>query len=143
VALHVVAAVVHDGAGKVLVNQRPPGKAFAGYWEFPGGKLQPGESEPDGVTRELREELGIGVLAQHGLMTLAYEYPERRVFLGVHVVDRYTGVARGAEGQRLRWVRPAELGELPLLPADAPIAAILRRIPGVDGYHTPATAGTG
>lgn len=125
--LRVVAAVLHDAAGRVLVNERPAGKTWAGHWEFPGGKLDPGESEPDCVTRELREELGITVQAQHGLMALAHDYPERRVLLGVHVVDRFSGAPRGIEGQQLRWVAPAELAALPLLPADGPIVAILGR----------------
>jgi 8-oxo-dGTP diphosphatase len=125
--LRVVAAVLHDGSGRVLINERPPGKSWAGYWEFPGGKLQPGESEPECVRRELHEELGIAVLAQHGLLALSHAYPERRVLLGVHVIDRHSGEPRGAEGQQLRWVLPDELANLPLLPADAPIVAILGR----------------
>jgi 8-oxo-dGTP diphosphatase len=127
VVLRVVAAVLHDGAGRVLVNERPPGKAWAGYWEFPGGKLHAGESEPECVARELREELDITVLAQHPLMALTHDYPERTVHLGVHVVDGFAGVPHGAEGQQLRWLQPAGLGELPLLPADAPIITILCR----------------
>jgi 8-oxo-dGTP diphosphatase len=125
--LRVVAAVLHDGAGRVLVSERPAGKTWAGYWEFPGGKLQPGESEADCVVRELHEELDVLVHAHHGVMALTHEYPERTVLLGVHVVDRYTGTPRGAEGQQLRWVRPADLAGLPLLPADAPIVMILCR----------------
>jgi 8-oxo-dGTP diphosphatase len=125
--LRVVAAVLHDGAGRVLVSERPPGKAMAGYWEFPGGKLHGAESEAECVVRELREELDIAVLAQHSLMSLAHSYPERRVLLGVHIIDRHQGTPRGAEGQQLRWVRPTELGALQLLPADAPIVTILCR----------------
>jgi 8-oxo-dGTP diphosphatase len=136
--LRVVAAVLHDGAGRVLVSERPRGKAWAGYWEFPGGKLQKSESEPDCVVRELHEELGITVQAQHGVMALSHDYPERTVLLGVHVVDRYAGAPRGAEGQQLRWVSPADLAQLPLLPADTPIVAILCRVlprPGTIGAH--------
>lgn len=119
--------MLHDGAGRVLVTERPPGKAMAGYWEFPGGKLQAGESEVECVVRELREELGIEVLAQHSLMALVHAYPERRVQLGIHTIDRYRGTPHGVEGQQLRWLRPDELAALQLLPADAPIVTILCR----------------
>jgi 8-oxo-dGTP diphosphatase len=125
--LRVVAAILHDGRGRVLVNQRPAHKAWGGYWEFPGGKLQPGESEAECVVRELEEELGIAVQAQHALLALCHAYPEVRVSLGVHVIDAYHGTPRGAEGQLLRWVDSATLATLQLLPADVPLLELLRR----------------
>ena len=128
--------MLHDGAGRVLVCDRPAGKSMAGYWEFPGGKVQAGESEAACVVRELREELDIIVLAQHSLMSLTHAYPERRVQLGVHTIDGFRGTPRGAEGQELCWVRPAELGALQLLPADAPIVTILCR-----AFREPVTIG--
>jgi 8-oxo-dGTP diphosphatase len=125
--LRVVAAIMHDGHGRVLVNQRPADKAWGGYWEFPGGKLKPGESEADCVVRELEEELGIAVQAQHALLALCHAYPEGSVSLGVHVIDAYHGTPRGAEGQLLRWVNSDALATLQLLPADVPLLEILRR----------------
>jgi 8-oxo-dGTP diphosphatase len=125
--LHVVAAILWDAAGRVLVNERPAGKSMAGYWEFPGGKLEPGESEAECVTRELREELGVAVRAQHALCSLTHQYAERFVLLGVHVIDHYVGQATGIEGQQLRWASLAELDQLQLLPADLPIIETLRR----------------
>lgn len=126
--LHVVAAILRDAAGRVLVNERPAGKALAGYWEFPGGKLERGESEAECVIRELREELGIEVVAQHALCSLTHQYAERRVLLGVHVIDAHAGEPAGLEGQRVRWVGIAELEQLPLLPADLPLIETLRRV---------------
>jgi 8-oxo-dGTP diphosphatase len=122
-----VAAVLYDAAGRVLIAQRPEGKQHAGFWEFPGGKLDPGETEPACLVRELREELGIEVQRQQPLMTLQHDYPDRRVQLAVWVVGQYQGEPLGAEGQSLRWVTLPELATVKLLPADWPILETLRR----------------
>jgi 8-oxo-dGTP diphosphatase len=121
--VQVVAGVLQDAAGRVLIAQRPAGKPHAGFWEFPGGKQQPGESEPQSLARELREELGIEVeIADlQPQMRLLHDYLERSVELAVWRVGRYAGEVRAAEGQVLRWVAPAALKQLPLLPADGPI----------------------
>lgn len=125
--LDVVAAVLHDGAGRVLVAQRPNGKAQAGEWEFPGGKQHPGESEFDCLARELREELGVAVSRAHcaPLLTLEHRYPDRHVRLRVWTVGHCTGEPQGREGQALRWLAPAELHTVPLLAADGPIVKCL------------------
>lgn len=131
--LRVVAAILWDAAGRVLVNERPAGKPLAGYWEFPGGKLEAGESEAECVVRELREELGVEVAAQHALGALAHQYPEQYVLLGVHVVDQHSGQPEARDGQRLCWAGMAELEQLPLLPADRPIVETLRRVMAAPG----------
>jgi 8-oxo-dGTP diphosphatase len=120
-ALRVVAAVLADAHGRVLVTQRPAGKSYAGYWEFPGGKLEPGEAAESALRRELREELGIEVACCEPLLQLWHDYPERQVELAVWTVTHYTGTAQGLEGQALRWVNVPALRDLALLPADLPI----------------------
>ena len=130
--LDVVAAVLHDGMGRVLVTQRPTGKPHAGFWEFPGGKRHGDESQFQCLARELREELGVEVLAAHcePLLELEHRYPDRWVMLHVWNVTRFGGVASGCEGQALRWLVPAELDAVPLLPADGPIVKCLLDMAG-------------
>jgi len=125
--IRVAAAVLYDSEGRVLVSQRPAGKALAGLWEFPGGKLEPGEAADVALRRELFEELGLQVRSCRPLMQLQHEYPERHVELLVWLVEHYDGEARGLEGQALRWVSVQELPTLALLPADLPIIEYLAR----------------
>jgi 8-oxo-dGTP diphosphatase len=117
----VVAAVIYDPLGRVLIAERPSGKTLAGCWEFPGGKIEAKESGAAALRRELLEELGLEVGAMHELFELKHEYPERHVELAVWRVDEYAGVPAGLEGQTLRWERPAALRSIELLPADLPI----------------------
>jgi 8-oxo-dGTP diphosphatase len=125
--VRVVAAVIYDGARRVLVAQRPDGKALAGQWEFPGGKTEAGESDRSALRRELHEELGVQLEAARPLLELSHEYAERHVLLSVWLVERFNGTPAGREGQRLQWVAPAELRALPLLRADLPIVDWLER----------------
>ena len=124
--IHVVAGVLIDGAGRVLIAQRPAGKHLAGGWEFPGGKLEPGESRSAGLARELREELGIVIGQPRPLLRLRHTYPYGEVLLDVWVVRRYRGAPHGLDGQQLRWCRRDELAKAELLPADRPILAAMR-----------------
>lgn len=124
-AMRVVAGVLFDAAGRVLISQRPPGKYLAGYWEFPGGKLDAGESAEQALRRELREELGIDLRRCHPLLQLRHHYSDRAVELEVFVVDETGGEPSGLEGQALKWVSVAELPEQRLLPADGPIVEAL------------------
>jgi len=119
--IRVVAAVIRDELGRVLISQRPEGKHYAGLWEFPGGKVEAGEAAESALRRELREELGIEVAGCEPLLSLRHEYPERQVELWVWTVEQYAGVAQGLEGQALRWLTVSELRGIELLPADLPI----------------------
>lgn len=125
----VVAAVLKDAAGRVLITQRPPGKPMAGYWEFPGGKIESCELPRAALVRELKEELGIDVQKVRPLLQHCHDYPDRRVMLDVWRVTRHNGMPHPREGQAFAWIRPDELAEWQLLPADAPIIAALRLPP--------------
>lgn len=119
----VAAALIDEG--RVLIAQRPRGKHMAGRWEFPGGKLMAEESEEQALTRELREELGVQLLQGRPMMRLTHPYPDRTVQLSLWVVERFRGLPRGLEGQALKWVEPARLGEQDLLEADRPFLTAL------------------
>ncbi|HEV2110387.1 MAG TPA: Nudix family hydrolase [Gammaproteobacteria bacterium] len=120
-SIEVVAAVLRDSQGRVLIADRPAGRPLAGYWEFPGGKLEAGEATAAALKRELREELGIDVQRAHRLLHYSHSYPERHVQLDVWRVTRYQGRVTAREGQELAWVAPQEMDRWKLLPADGPI----------------------
>lgn len=125
--IHVVAGVVIDAADRVLIAQRPAGKHMAGGWEFPGGKLEPGEERVAGLARELREELGITLeTPPRPLIRVRHAYSSREVLLDVWVVKGFSGEPRGLDGQALRWCTLDELAGVELLPADGPIVRALR-----------------
>jgi mutator protein MutT len=124
--VHVVAAAVIDAEGRVLIAQRPTGRHLAGGWEFPGGKLEPGEERLAGLARELREELGITIDTPRPLIRVRHTYPSREVLLDIWVVKRYSGEPRGLDEQALRWCTQDDLAVTELLPADKPIVAALR-----------------
>ena len=123
----VVAGALFNATGEVLIAQRLPGRHLAGGWEFPGGKLVPGEDDAAALARELREELGIRVLASRHFMTLTHAYPERTVELRLRLVDDWQGDLRGLEGQALRWVPVGELNRANILDADRPFIEALQR----------------
>jgi 8-oxo-dGTP diphosphatase len=125
VTISVVAGALFDAAGRVLIAQRPPGKALAGRWEFPGGKLHDGESAYEGLVRELREELGVEVHAAERLMRYPHDYGDRTVWLDMWIVGAWSGEPSGLDGQALKWVQPLRLAEEDILEADQPIVAAL------------------
>ncbi len=125
-ALHVVAGVLSDAKGRVLIAQRPRGTHLAGGWEFPGGKLQAGEERAVGLARELREEIGVEVRHCRPLLRLHHEYPDRDIDLDVWRVDTFSGEPQGLDGQALRWCSLADLPRAQLLPADVPVITALR-----------------
>ena len=125
-AIHVVAGVLLDPAGRVLLAQRPPGKHLAGMWEFPGGKLEPGETPRDGLARELREELDIGIGAVEPLTRVPWAYEARRLLLDAWVVRHWTAEPRALEHTALRWIDPHTADLAALAPADRAILQALR-----------------
>jgi len=122
----VAAGILTDAAGRTLLAQRPEGAHMAGWWEFPGGKLDDGETPLGGLTRELREELGVEVHSAEPLLSYRHEYPERVVHLHVWRVSEFAGEPTGLEGQALRWAAVDQLMEIGLLPADLPIVEALQ-----------------
>jgi 8-oxo-dGTP diphosphatase len=128
-AIRVVAAALYDSAGRVLIADRPAGKHMAGRWEFPGGKIGPGERDSDALVRELREELGVRVTKARPLLEISHDYDDRRVALSLWVVERYSGEPQGLDGQRLKWVEAARLSDEDLLEADRPFVEALRALP--------------
>lgn len=119
-AMHVVAGVLFDGAGRVLLAQRPPGKHLAGMWEFPGGKLEPGETPQAGLARELHEELDIRIETAgiSPLIRLPWDYGERPLLLDAWRIGAWQGVPRSVEGQALQWRQPHDVEAAQLAPAD-------------------------
>jgi len=126
--VRVVAAALYDQDGRVLIAQRPAGKHMAGRWEFPGGKIAAGETEAAALARELHEELGVRVLTSHFLMRLTHQYDDRRVELSLWIVDGYTGEPGPLDGQRLKWVAPADLALEDILEADQPFIQALAQL---------------
>lgn len=124
--IHVVAGAVTDSAGRVLIAQRPPGKHLAGRWEFPGGKLERGETRVAGLARELREELDIAIGAPRPLMRLRHIYSFGEILIDMWVITHFVGEPHGLDGQALQWCTLDELATVDLLPADAPIVRALR-----------------
>ncbi|WP_150303147.1 Nudix family hydrolase [Pseudomonas saliphila] len=119
--LHVMAAVIYNPSGDILIAKRPDHAHQGGLWEFPGGKLDEGESRFDGLRRELREELGIEITEARPLLDIHHDYPDKSVRLDVWRVSAFTGEAHGAEGQPVRWVAPVELRDYSFPEANVPI----------------------
>lgn len=123
--LNVAVGVLHQADGRVLLTERPAGKPWAGYWEFPGGKIEPGESVLQALTRELHEELGIDVDRACPWITFEYAYPEKRVRLHFYRVVVWHGSPHGRETQRMSWENPSAVGVAPLLPANESVLRAL------------------
>ena len=130
--VRVAAAVIHAADGRVLLAQRPIGKAYAGYWEFPGGKLEPGETPRHALCRELAEELGIIVRRAAPWLVQRYRYPHAHVELHFFRVFEWEGEPVGHDGQAFAWQNPGEVDVEPLLPANARILRALL-LPSVYG----------
>jgi 8-oxo-dGTP diphosphatase len=119
--LHVAAAVIRAADGRILIARRPEHKDQGGLWEFPGGKVEAGESVEAALSRELLEELGIRMIASRPLIRIRHDYPDKQVLLDVHLVEGYDGEPHGAEGQPLAWVAPKRLGDYDFPAANRPI----------------------
>jgi 8-oxo-dGTP diphosphatase len=124
----VVAAALIDADGRVLLAERPAGKSMAGLWEFPGGKVEAGERPEASLIRELREELGITVkeecLAPFAFASHAYE--KFHLLMPLYLCRRWEGFVQPQEAQRIAWVRPLDMANYPVPPADVPLVAQLR-----------------
>jgi len=123
----VAACALIDSDGRVLIAQRPEGKMMAGLWEFPGGKVEAGERPEESLIRELNEELGI-VVKEACLAPLTFAshvYPDFHLLMPLYVCRRWEGFVEGGENQRLKWVRPTELRNYPMPPADEPLISHL------------------
>lgn len=123
--LHVVAAVV-EREGRVLIARRSPDRHQGGLWEFPGGKVEPGETARVALGRELYEEVGIAVRSARPLIQVYHRYPDKDVFLDVWRVDEFTGEPHGREGQPVRWVAPHQLSGFEFPAANRPIVSAAR-----------------
>ncbi|MDI9238823.1 Nudix family hydrolase [Lysobacter sp. LF1] len=123
--VEVVAGVIRDARGRVLLARRTEGRDLAGLWEFPGGKHEPGESAEDALARELHEELGIEVEIGAPLISVPQQYPDKRLCLDVRLIAQWRGQVRGREGQALVWVPPPKLIAYAMPPADRPVVAAL------------------
>ena len=128
--LTVVAAALVDGAGRVLLQQRAPGRAMAGLWEFPGGKVEAGERPEAALARELEEELGIRVdLASLAPAAFASaDNAGRRMLLLLYLCREWRGEPRALDAAALQWLRPAEMRALPMPPADEPLIPLLEKL---------------
>ena len=123
--VQVVAGLITDARGRILLARRTEGRDLAGLWEFPGGKIETGESPEAALDRELREELGIDVEIGAPLIAVPQRYPHKRLRLDVRHIARWRGELRGHEGQALAWVPPERLPSYPMPPADIPVVAAL------------------
>jgi 8-oxo-dGTP diphosphatase len=123
----VAACALIDADGRVLLAQRPQGKSMAGLWEFPGGKIEAGETPEQSLIRELEEELGIVVkpACLAPLTFASHSYPDFHLLMPLYVCRRWDGTVTAREGQQLAWVRPNRLRDYPMPPADVPLVAHL------------------
>ena len=126
--VHVSAAALIDVDGRILLTQRPEGKSMAGLWEFPGGKIEAGETPEQALIRELEEELGINTWASclAPLTFASHSYEDFHLVMPLFACRKWEGIPFGKEGQNLKWVRPNQLRDYPMPPADEPIIPILR-----------------
>jgi 8-oxo-dGTP diphosphatase len=138
--LTVVSAAVIERGGKVLLAQRPQGKVYAGYWEFPGGKLEPDETPRDALVRELREELGLRVRDASPWLVQRYVYPHAHVELHFFRVRAFDGEPVGHDGQAFAWQDPFAIDVAPLLPANTRVLAALR-LPSIYGITCASDVG--
>lgn len=126
--LLVAACALVDTDGRILLAQRPEGKSLAGLWEFPGGKVETGETPEETLVRELEEELGIitRIPCLAPLTFASHSYDSFHLLMPLFICRRYDGIAHGREGQAVKWVRPQALRDYPMPPADEPLIPFLQ-----------------
>ena len=122
--IYVAAAALIDADGRVLVTQRPAGKAHSGKWEFPGGKIEAGETPEQAVNRELREELGLEPCERclQPFSFTSFAYPDFHLFMPLYLCRQWAGFAMPKEGQGIKWLFPSEIVKLDLVEADVELA---------------------
>ncbi|MVA25599.1 8-oxo-dGTP diphosphatase MutT [Agrobacterium vitis] len=125
--LLVAACALLDSDGRILLAQRPEGKSLAGLWEFPGGKVETGETPEETLVRELEEELGIAtkIPCLAPLTFASHTYETFHLLMPLYVCRRYEGMPQGREGQAIKWVKPRDLRSYPMPPADEPLIPFL------------------
>lgn len=125
--LLVAACALIDADGRILLAQRPEGKSLAGLWEFPGGKVEPGETPEETLIRELQEELGVTtkVACLAPLTFASHSYDDFHLLMPLYVCRRFEGTVHGREGQAVKWVKPKMLRDYPMPPADEPLIPYL------------------
>ncbi|MEK9645058.1 MAG: (deoxy)nucleoside triphosphate pyrophosphohydrolase [Alphaproteobacteria bacterium] len=126
--LLVAAVALFDADGRVLIAQRPDGKSMAGLWEFPGGKVDPGETPEEALIRELREELAVDTVESclAPFTFASHRYDGFHLLMPLYVCRKWKGTVTPMEGQQVKWVRPSRLTDFPMPPADKPLIAMLR-----------------
>lgn len=124
--VHVVAGVITDVRGRILLARRTEGRDLAGLWEFPGGKVDPGETPEQALVRELREELGIEARVGEPVIAVPQQYPHKRLLLDVRRIATWSGAVKGLDGQALAWVPPHKLASYAMPDGDRPVVAALR-----------------
>jgi 8-oxo-dGTP diphosphatase len=127
--VHVVAGVITDARDRILLARRTEGRDLAGLWEFPGGKVDPGETPEQALVRELREELGIEARVGEPVIAVPQQYPHKRLCLDVRRIAAWSGTVKGLDGQALAWVPPHRLASYAMPDADRPVVAALRDPP--------------
>jgi len=124
----VAACALINGEGRILIAERPAGKSMAGLWEFPGGKVEPGERPEDTVIREMREELGVAIEAGtlEPFAFASHAYPDFHLLMPLYLCREWQGKVTPHEGQRIAWVKPGQLENYPMPPADLPLIPLFR-----------------
>jgi 8-oxo-dGTP diphosphatase len=124
----VAAVALFDVDGRVLIAQRPEGKSMAGLWEFPGGKVEAGETPEQALIRELREEIAVDTVESclAPFTFASHTYDDFHLLMPLFVCRKWTGTVTPMEGQQIKWVMPAQLRDYPMPPADKPLIAMLR-----------------
>ena len=128
----VAACALIDGSGRVLIAQRPAGKSMAGLWEFPGGKVEKGETPEAALVREMREELGVEIEAGalSAFVFASHAYLDFHLLMPLYLCREWRGEITPHEGQEIAWVRPEELADYPMPPADLPLIPLFRQLLG-------------
>ena len=136
--IHVAVGVLIDSDNRICVSRRQAGQHLAGFWEFPGGKVEDSENVVDALKREFKEELGVAVEESTKLTDVRFDYPEKTVWLDVHIIYRHSGVASGLEGQEVKWVSLKALDDLKFPEANVTILEKLKEfdysnlVPGLE-----------